>query len=166
LGLAVSRLAEVVISGHPDADGKRRLDLSADEKLRILMWIDLNVPFYGTSQSRQPELRGCRQILPKDLDAVLKEVAARRGITLPRTFYVRLEHPEKTRFWRFRSPRASSRRWTIRTTTDPGLLSGCRRRCPSAMTWISGRHRGVCCQVNVDPRRKMRNHGLHGCHGY
>jgi len=97
-GSPVSRLAEVVTSGHPDAKGKKRLALSAGEKLRILMWIDLNVPFYGTSQSRQPELRGCRQILPQGLDEVLKEVAARRKIDLPRTFYVRLDHPAKNPF--------------------------------------------------------------------
>lgn len=97
-GSPASRLAEVVISGHPDAEGKNRLALSPAEKLTILMWIDLNVPFYGTSQSRQPGLRGCRQILPKDLDTVLEEIAARRGIELPRTFYVRLDHPAKNPF--------------------------------------------------------------------
>ena len=97
-GSPVSRLAEVVISGHPDAQGEKRVRLSADDRLKILLWIDLNVPFYGTSQSRQPELRGCRQILPKSLDGVLKEVGARRKLTLPRTFYVRLDHPEKNPF--------------------------------------------------------------------
>ncbi len=97
-GSPVSRLAEVVTSGHPDANGKPRIALSADERLRVLMWIDLNVPFYGTSQSRQPKLRGCRQILPNGLDGVLKEVAARRGIHLPKAFYVRLDHPEKNPF--------------------------------------------------------------------
>ncbi len=97
-GSPVSRLAEVVISGHPDAKGKTRLTLTAGEQLKILMWIDLNVPFYGTSQSRQPDLRGCRRILPPGLDEVLKEVAARRKITLPTTFYVRLDHPERNPF--------------------------------------------------------------------
>ena len=97
-GSPVSRLAEVVLSGHPDAKGEKRVSLTSNEKLRLMLWIDLNVPFYGTSQSRQPELRGCRQILPKDLDAVLKEIGARRGIALPRTFFVRLDHPEKNPF--------------------------------------------------------------------
>ena len=97
-GSPVSRLAEVIISGHPDAKGKAQISLTADERLKILMWIDLDVPFYGTSQSRQPELRGCRQILPKGLDEVLKEVAARRGIKLPKTFFVRLDHPERNPF--------------------------------------------------------------------
>jgi hypothetical protein len=97
-GSPVSRLADIVIAGHPDAQGARRVALSADERLRLLLWIDLNVPFYGTSQSRQPELRGCRRILPKNLDETLKEIAARRRIELQATFFVRLDHPEKNPF--------------------------------------------------------------------
>ncbi len=97
-GSPVSKLAEVVVAGHPDAKGEKRVALSAGERLKLLLWIDLNVPFYGTSQSRQPELRGCRRILPKGLDETLKEVAARRKIGLPTTFFVRLDHPEKNPF--------------------------------------------------------------------
>lgn len=97
-GSPVSKLANVVISGHPDAKGERKVKLSADEQLRLLMWIDLNVPFYGTSQSLQPDLPGCRRILPKNLDPTLKEIATRRGFELPETFYVRLDHPEKNPF--------------------------------------------------------------------
>lgn len=97
-GSPVSPLADLLISGHPDEKGKPRVKLDADEMLRVMMWIDLNVPFYGTSQSRQPDLRGCRRIVPENLDAVLDEVAKRRGIELPRTFYVRLDHPEKNPF--------------------------------------------------------------------
>jgi hypothetical protein len=97
-GSPVSKLAEVVISGHPGADGKNRVQLTAAERLKILMWIDLDVPFYGTSQSLQPDLRGCRKIVPPNLDETLKEVAGRRGIELPRTFYVRLDNPERNPF--------------------------------------------------------------------
>jgi hypothetical protein len=97
-GSPASKLADVVVSGHLDAEGKKRIQLTADEQLRIVMWIDLNVPFYGTSQSLQLDLPGCRRILPKDLDATLKEISARRGFELPETFYVRLDHPEKNTF--------------------------------------------------------------------
>jgi hypothetical protein len=97
-GSPASKLAQVVVSGHPDANGKKRIQLTADEQLRIVMWIDLNVPFYGTSQSLQLDLPGCRRILPKDLDATLKEISVRRGFELPETFYVRLDHPEKNPF--------------------------------------------------------------------
>ena len=97
-GSPVSKLAEIVVSGHPNAQGRKRISLTAGDRLRVLMWIDLNVPFYGTSQSRQPGLRGCRRILPEGLAETLKEVAARRKIELPTTFYVRLDHPEKNPF--------------------------------------------------------------------
>ncbi|MFU8893906.1 MAG: hypothetical protein ACNA8L_09785 [Luteolibacter sp.] len=97
-GSPVSKLADLVISGHPDEDGEKRVDLTNDERLRVLMWIDLNVPYYGTSQSRQPDLRGCRQIVPENLDAVLGEISERRGFELPREFFIRLDHPERNPF--------------------------------------------------------------------
>jgi hypothetical protein len=97
-GSPVSKLADVVINGHPDEKGGKRIDLTEDERLRILMWIDLNVPYYGTSQSRQPALRGCRRILPENLDAVLDEISKRRGFDLPRTFFIRLENPQHNPF--------------------------------------------------------------------
>jgi len=97
-GSPVSRLADVIISGHLNEKGVKRITLSKAEQLKILMWIDLNVPFYGTSQSQQPELRGCRKIYPADLDNTLKEIEKKRGITLPRTFFLRLDNPEKNIF--------------------------------------------------------------------
>lgn len=97
-GSPVSKLADLVINGHPDEKGEKRIKLTENERLRILMWIDLNVPYYGTSQSRQPDLRGCRQILPKNLDAVLNEISKRRGFELPRTFFIRLENPQHNPF--------------------------------------------------------------------
>jgi mono/diheme cytochrome c family protein len=97
-GSPVSPLADLVINGHPDAKGEKRINLSASERQRILMWIDLNVPYYGTSQSRQPDLRGCRQVVPENLNAMLDEISKRRGIELPRTFFIRLDHPEKNPF--------------------------------------------------------------------
>lgn len=97
-GSPVSKLADVVISGHPDEKGEERINLTEEERLRILMWIDLNVPYYGTSQSRQPDLRGCRQILPEKLDSVLDEISKRRGFDLPRTFFIRLENPQHNPF--------------------------------------------------------------------
>jgi hypothetical protein len=97
-GSPVSPLADLVINGHPDAKGAKRIDLTDHERQRILMWIDLNVPYYGTSQSRQADLRGCRQIIPENLNALLDGIAMRRGFDLPRTFFIRLENPEKNPF--------------------------------------------------------------------
>ncbi|MCL2105174.1 MAG: hypothetical protein FWH21_09035 [Kiritimatiellaeota bacterium] len=97
-GSPASKLADIVIAGHPNAKGDKRIQLTPGEQLKILMWIDLNVPFYGTSQSLQPDLRGCRKIMPPNLEETLKEVAARRGFELPTTFFVRLDNPENNPF--------------------------------------------------------------------
>jgi hypothetical protein len=97
-GSPASKLADLMINGHPDAKGVKRINLTDSDRLRIMMWIDLNVPYYGTSQSRQPNLRGCRQILPENLDAVLDEISKRRGFELPRTFFIRLENPQHNPF--------------------------------------------------------------------
>ena len=43
-----SKLADLVLSGHPDQNGQPQVRLSRDEIQRILTWIDLNVPFYGS----------------------------------------------------------------------------------------------------------------------
>ncbi len=102
-GSPVSKLADVVISGHKAADGKPRINLEPSERQRILTWIDLDVPFYGTSQSRQPLLQGCRRILPEGLKTVLDDVGKRRCLSchaggFQRGFFVRLERPALNRF--------------------------------------------------------------------
>ena len=102
-GSPASRLADVVISGHQDAHGKPRIQLTFAERQRILMWIDLDVPFYGTSQSRQPLLQGCRRILPEGLNTLLDDIGKRRCASchaggFQRGFFVRLENPALNRF--------------------------------------------------------------------
>jgi hypothetical protein len=63
-----SRLAELLLNGHPGADGNLRLQISGSEIRRLLAWIDLNVPYYGTSETAYPERKGCCQIYPADVD--------------------------------------------------------------------------------------------------
>ena len=94
-GSPVSKLSQVVASGHPGKDGKPRVKLTDDERLRIHLWIDLNVPFYGTSQSRQNDLRGCRRVLPQSLIDVKADIEKRKGVKLPHQFYVRYDRPER-----------------------------------------------------------------------
>jgi hypothetical protein len=129
-GSPVSKLADLIIGGHPDERGEKRVDLTDDERLRILMWIDLNVPYYGTSQSRQPDLRGCRQILPENLDAVLDEISQRRGFELPREFFVRLENPQHNRFLRVPLERGD-----FTSTEDPDYqrILDCFKNVPAAL---------------------------------
>lgn len=99
-GSPASKLAQVVLSGHPDKDGKPRIQLDDKSRRRILAWIDLNVPYYGTSETAYPEKPGCRQILPEGLDRVLSEVGQRRCAAchaqgkFPRREWVRITEPE------------------------------------------------------------------------
>ena len=73
-----SRLAEILLHGHPDTSGAPRMKLEPRETQRVLAWIDLNVPYYGTSETTHPEAIGCRRLYPAELDATLADVAKRR----------------------------------------------------------------------------------------
>ncbi len=99
-GSPQSRLAEVVLTGHPDENGKPRVSLDDASRRRVLAWIDLNVPYYGSSETAYPEAEGCRRIYPHDLDAVLADVGRRRCTgchedgKIPRRDWVRITEPE------------------------------------------------------------------------
>jgi hypothetical protein len=99
-----SRLARIVLGGHPDADGEPRAALDEASRRRVLAWIDLNVPYYGSSETAYPEATGCRRIYPADLDPVLTEVASRRCAGchedggVPRREWVRITRPELNPF--------------------------------------------------------------------
>ncbi|NUQ65907.1 MAG: PD40 domain-containing protein [Pirellulales bacterium] len=102
-GSPASRLAEIVLSGHPDKDGKPRFDMDRAGRRRVMAWIDLNVPYYHTSLSNHYQRKGCRHMMPEELDAVLETVAARRCASchaggIPRTFYTRILEPENNNF--------------------------------------------------------------------
>jgi hypothetical protein len=108
-GSPASKLAEVILSGHPDKDGKPQVQMDETSRRRILSWIDLNVPYYGTSETAYPERPGCRQIFPDNLKKVLSDVAARRCVechkevkSAPRDWlfreWVRITEPELNPF--------------------------------------------------------------------
>lgn len=77
-GSPASLLANIIREGHPDQAGKKRSNLTALEKEKIFMWIDLNVPYYGDSVARDNNIRGCRQFYPPTLDTTLTNIAERR----------------------------------------------------------------------------------------
>jgi hypothetical protein len=54
------------------------VNLNADERQRILTWIDVNVPYYGTSTTTHQEWRGGRALQVPQLTESLKEVGSRR----------------------------------------------------------------------------------------
>jgi hypothetical protein len=102
-GSPASLLADLIVAGHPDEHGKPRVELPPQDKQRIFTWIDLNVPYYGTSESNYYDRKGCRRLYPRDLDKVLAEVAERRCNSchtdgIPRTHYTRILNPEENSF--------------------------------------------------------------------
>ncbi len=111
-GAKASLLATVIRAGHKDAAGQNRIDLTDAERRIVYAWLDLNCPYYASSDSTYRGNRGCRQILPPEFETVFKEVASRRCVachkqknntsvfSYPGCFAVRLDHPEANRFLR------------------------------------------------------------------
>jgi len=109
-GARASLLGRLLADGHPDADGRPRVRLTAAEKHRVYAWMDLNCPYYRSSDSAYRENRGCRQILPRELPSVFADVARRRCASChsglrdvfrapgPNSFFVRIDHPERNGF--------------------------------------------------------------------
>jgi len=102
-GSPASKLTEIIRSGHPDEDGQPRVNVPDEDRRRVYLWMDLNIPYYGTSSSNHPAQLGSRRMLPLDLDSTLSEVASRRCVQchqadVPRKFYTRVMNPEKNSF--------------------------------------------------------------------
>ena len=102
-GSPASRLAQIVLDGHPDSEGKERVRLDATSARRVFAWIDLNVPYYGTFEMAYPKAEGGRRLYPEDLDARLADVAQRRCVSchqqqVPSRGFVRLTDPELNDF--------------------------------------------------------------------
>ena len=77
-GTYSSPLVELIRSGHPDEQGNKRVEMDDESRRKVYAWIDLNVPYYASSETSHPAAPGCRRIYPPTLDTVLNEVAARR----------------------------------------------------------------------------------------
>jgi hypothetical protein len=102
-GSPASLVAEIIRTGHPDAEGKSRVDVPDADRRRVYLWLDLNVPYYGTSSSNHKARLGSRRMMPLALESTLKEVAAKRCASchdtgIPQKFYTRVEKPEHNSF--------------------------------------------------------------------
>ncbi len=129
-GSPASKLAELVLNGHPDKDGKARVNLDDKSRRRILAWIDLNVPYYDTSETSHPENEGCRRIYSPEVDKVLGEVIQRRCVECHsdgkahRKEWTRVTEPELNNFLLAPLARAAGGtegcgKAVFRDTTDP-----------------------------------------------
>jgi hypothetical protein len=83
-GSPQSLLADLILTGHIDQQGQPRVHLNADERQRILTWIDVNVPYYGTSTTTHQEWPGGRALQIPQLATTLKEIATRRCVACHR----------------------------------------------------------------------------------
>ncbi len=102
-GSPASKLAEIVRTGHPDPRGNPRVDVPDEDRRRLYLWMDLNIPYYGTSSSNHKAALGSRRMLPPELDSTLDEVSSRRCIQchsegIPRQFYTRIKNPQHNSF--------------------------------------------------------------------
>ena len=102
-GSPASKLAEIIRTGHPDQHGNPRVDVPDEDRRRVYLWMDLNIPYYGTSSSNHKAQLGSRRMMPPELDSTLDEVASRRcvqchGEGIPRQFYTRVMNPEDNSF--------------------------------------------------------------------
>lgn len=120
-----AKLADLVISGHPDGEGRPRVSLSEDEKRTVITWIDVNVPYYDTMDTSHPEAPGMRQTpRPPELRALIAEVAQRRGIRLPQRQWERITEPQNSEILcdalsREAGGSADGEAVVFRTTDDP-----------------------------------------------
>jgi hypothetical protein len=120
-GSPASKLTEILRSGHPDENGRKRINVPQDEREVVYLWIDLNVPYYPTSSSNHKDKYGSRRMYPDELDSVLHDVSKRRcaechepnvererygGVDeqltpktkFPREFYTRFTNPQDNAF--------------------------------------------------------------------
>jgi hypothetical protein len=102
-GSPASKLAEIIRTGHPDENGKPRVNVPDADRRRVYLWLDLNIPYYGTSSSNHKARLGSRRMMPLELEATLSEVASRRCASchqegIPRKFYTRVENPQNNSF--------------------------------------------------------------------
>ena len=78
-GSPASKLTTIIMpGGHLDKKGKPRHTMGEDDRRRVLAWMDLNAPYYGTADTALPDNRACRQIFPRALRGVMDGVYARR----------------------------------------------------------------------------------------
>ena len=71
-----SRLAPMLLAGHPDKDGKKRVELDRESWQRIVDWLDLNAQFYGNYSHNRSDRR---EVSPEGEQALRAHVAETFG---------------------------------------------------------------------------------------
>jgi hypothetical protein len=101
-GAYPSKLTQIILSGHPDENGKKRVTMDEASRRRVFAWMDLNVPYYKDSRTNHPNTPGSRMMRPPQLEKVLADVGKRRcaecHAKVPRKFYTRITNIEENAF--------------------------------------------------------------------
>lgn len=75
-----SPLVDKMMSGHPAEQPGHFPALSDEDRRKIMLWIDMNGPYYDLSRNSRPNVAGCRRIMHDDFGKVFTEIAQRRCI--------------------------------------------------------------------------------------
>lgn len=101
-GAYPSKLTEIILSGHLDKKGERRVSMDKSSMRRVFAWMDLNVPYYKDSKTNHPDQPGSRMMRPPQLDVTLESVRKKRcaecHTKVPRKFYTRITKIEDNNF--------------------------------------------------------------------
>ena len=143
------------------------MNIPDEDRRRVYLWMDLNIPYYGTSSSNHKAELGSRRMYPLDLDATLSEVAVRRCAAchqggVPRKFYTRVLNPEKNSF--LLAPLAKEAGGTQRcgqpvfaSTADPDYQQVLRTFDP-IRALLRQRHAPTCRSSRRFARSRSANH--------
>jgi len=90
-------LAKMLLDGHPDKDGKKRVELDRESFQRIVDWLDVNAQFYGDYSFNRIEMQ---PPLPEGEKRLREAVAKRFGAELsaqPYAALVNVANPAESR---------------------------------------------------------------------
>jgi hypothetical protein len=90
-------LAKMLLDGHPDKEGKKRVELDRESFQRIVDWLDVNAQFYGDYSFNRIEMQPS---LPEGEKRLREAVAKRFGAALaaqPYAALVNVANPAESR---------------------------------------------------------------------
>lgn len=76
-----SLLVDKIMTGHPAEQPGHHTALCDADRRKIMLWIDMNGPYYDLSKNSRPNVPGCRRILHDDFGQVFTEIAQRRCVS-------------------------------------------------------------------------------------
>jgi hypothetical protein len=121
------RLAGMLLAGHPDLQGKPRIQIDHESFARVVDWLDANAVCYGDYSWNKPEWR---EVAPAGERALREEIRTRFGPAVAEQPYAALVNvalPEESRILKAPLSTAGGG-WGLfpktlwRDTSDPGYL--------------------------------------------